>query len=157
MNDGYPFSIRYNIPMNKLEQYKFLLGETIMLYQLAEHDLRLIASLSVVGDYRSNLEKMKQDFKGLGQIVVFLKEMDKKRSKALFSENDYHVLLNLTRRRNYYCHECALDFVYEPEFTDSDSFLSSYNNLVDDHEYLKDIQERIEEVRILLFKNREHL
>lgn len=144
----------YNIRMNTLSDYKYLLGETIIVYQLIEHDLRSIAALSIQGEYHSNLARISFDYKSMGQVVSLLSDMDKKRSNPLLNESDYKILSALVRKRNYYCHQCAIDFIYESDFDCSDEFKSAIEELSLDHKRMLEMQTKIENIKILLAKSK---
>lgn len=136
--------------MNNLSDYKFLLGETIMVYQLIEHDLRTIAALSLKGDYHSNLAMISYEYKSMGQVTGFLHDLEKQRMNPLLNEEDYRILSNLVRKRNYYCHQCAIDFIYEKDYDHSPLFQSSYQELENDHNRMLILQTKIENIKVLL-------
>ena len=48
---------------------KYILGETIILYQFMENDLKLIYAGMLSGNFYKNIDKVRSTYKGLGQIV----------------------------------------------------------------------------------------
>ena len=62
--------------MEDFDKYKYLLGETIIHYQFMENDLKLIYAGLLPGNFYKNIEMVRSNFKGLGQIVIALEELD---------------------------------------------------------------------------------
>ena len=52
----------------------------------------------------------------------------------------YHENHNRYRQRNYYCHQCALDFCYDPYFRESIEFKDSLEQLERTNEIIKSVQ-----------------
>ena len=130
--------------MDKFDEYKYLLGETIMLYQFMENDLKLIYAGLLSGTFYKNIEYVRSTFKGLGQIVIALEELDNVGDDPYFSKETYLALHKLARQRNYYCHQCCMEFCYNPYFRDSFEFNDSYDKLVKTNTSVKEIQRQTE-------------
>ena len=60
--------------MDNFDKYKYILGETIILYQFMENDLKLIYAGMLKGDFYKNIDKVRSTYKGLGQIILALEE-----------------------------------------------------------------------------------
>ena len=98
------------------------------LIQLMENDLRLMFAGMTSGDFYANLDKVKATYKGLGQLVVALEQLDNSDSSPYFTAETYALLNRLARQRNYYCHQCCLDFCYNPQFRDTVEYKQSLND-----------------------------
>ena len=72
--------------IDTFDKYKYLLGETIMLYQLMENDLRLMFAGMCSGDFEANVEKVKSTYKGMGQMVLALEQLDNSDSSPYFNK-----------------------------------------------------------------------
>lgn len=136
--------------MDTFDKYKYLLGETIMLYQLMENDLRLMFAGMTSGDFYANLDKVKATYKGLGQLVVALEQLDNSDSSPYFTAETYALLNRLARQRNYYCHQCCLDFCYNPQFRDTMEYKQSLERLEKTNEIIKSIQAQTNKHRELI-------
>ena len=126
--------------MDEYDKYKYLLGETILLYQMMENDLKLIYAGMQEGNFFKNVENTRATFKGLGQIILALEELDNTHSTPYFTQDTYSLLNKLARQRNYYCHQCSLDFCYDPYFRESIEFKDSLEKLQRTNEIIKSVQ-----------------
>lgn len=126
--------------MDAYDKYKYLLGETVLLYQMMENDLKLIYAGIQDGNYFKNVESVRSTYKGLGQIIMALEEMDLASESPYFTKDTYILLNKLARQRNYYCHQCALDFCYDPYFRESIEFKDSLEQLERTNEIIKSVQ-----------------
>lgn len=133
--------------MDDFDKYKYVLGETIMLYQFMENDLKLIYAGMLSGGYFKNIEHVRSTYKGLGQIIIALEELDNSDGNPYFSKDTYMLLNKLARQRNYYCHQCCMDFCYNPYFKDSVEFKDSLESLLRTNQTLKAIQSETEKHR----------
>lgn len=133
--------------MDDFDKYKYTLGETIMLYQFMENDLKLIYAGMLSGGYYKNIEYVRSTYKGLGQIIVALEELDYSDENPYFSRDTYRLLNKLARQRNYFCHQCCMDFCYNPYFRQSAEFKDSLDSLLRTNQTLKNIQAETEKHR----------
>ena len=131
--------------MDNFDKYKYILGETIVLYQFLENDLQIIFAGILKGNFYKNIEYVRSEYKGLGQVVKALEELDNSDSSPYFSKETYIVLNKLARQRNYYCHQCCVDFAYNPDFKNSIEFKESLEKLIDTNNSIKYVQPQIEE------------
>ena len=133
--------------MENFDRYKYLLGETIMLYQFMENDLKLIYAGMLDGVFYKNIEIVRSNFKGLGQVVQALEELDNSDSNPYFTKETYILLNKLARQRNYYCHQCCVDFCYNPYFLQSPEFIDGLEKLERTNEIIKGVQAQTEQHR----------
>lgn len=138
--------------MNDFDKYKYLLGETIMLYQFMENDLKLIYAGMLEGVFYKNIEIVRSNFKGLGQIVQALEQLDHSDSNHYFTKETYILLNKLARQRNYYCHQCCVDFCYDPNFMQSPEFKDSLEKLIKTNETIKSVQAQTEKHRQMVLE-----
>lgn len=134
--------------MEEFDRYKYLLGETIIYYQFMENDLKLIYAGILGGNFYKNIEQVRSTFKGLGQIVIALEELDYSSGQTpYFTRDTYKLLSKLARQRNYYCHQCCIDFCYNPYFKDSFEFKESLASLIRTNNSIRMVQAETERHR----------
>lgn len=138
--------------MNNFDNYKYLLGETIINYQLIENDLKMIYAGMSSGDFNDNIDYANKNFHGLGQIINALQKLDNSDNKPYFSKEDYKILKNLARDRNYYCHQCAIDFGYIQNFINSTEYKKNYSKLQSVNTEIKRMQKLTEDFRFEILK-----
>ena len=131
-----------------LGQYKFVLGEVVMIYQYIESDIKIIIAAMTQGDYNQNLRNVRNNIKGLGEAIRELERVDNYGGNPRFNKRQYEVLKNIARDRNYFCHSCTLDFSYINDFLYSNEFKRSYDKLMSTRESLLKIQSAVEDYRI---------
>lgn len=132
--------------MSEIDDFKIMLGDTIMLYQVVENDIRIIRAQMRKGDPEQNLEEDKEKYKGMGQIIYALEELDKNNHPQFFGDDVYRNLKRISHFRNYYCHECAIEFVYESKFPNP-KFEEVFSKLKADHEELYNMFNGLEVVK----------
>ena len=91
-------------------RFKLIHSELIMQVQLIEHDLRLIYAAMKPGDFEDNLDDLERA--ALGRIAKELKVLDYSDGRPDLSETDYETINRIREIRNYWCHQCCLDYVY---------------------------------------------
>ena len=85
--------------MNEYDRYKFLLGETVILYQMMENDLKLIYAGMLGGNFFKNVENVRSMYKGLGQVIMALEELDNTNRTPYFTKETYNTRLTALRLR----------------------------------------------------------
>ena len=138
--------------MNNFDNYKYLLGDTIINYQLIENDLKMIYAGMLSGDFNDNIDYVDKTFHGLGQIINALQKLDNSDNKPYFSKEDYKILKKLAKDRNYYCHQCAIDFGYIQNFINSTEFKKNYSKLQSVNTEIKRMQKLTEDFRLEILK-----
>lgn len=96
-----------------IEKFRLMHSEIIENYQCIEFDMRRIYSAMVEGDYDDSMDELWD--KNWGVLLARLKKLDNSDGKPYISEKDYDLLDEIRERRNYWCHQCYLDFVYLEE------------------------------------------
>ena len=92
------------------DQFKLIHSELIMQVQLIENDLRLIYASMIAGVFEDNYDNLEQA--NLGKIIRALKELDNSDGAPELSDKDYETLNQIREIRNYWCHQCYLDYIY---------------------------------------------
>ena len=85
-------------------------SELILQVQTIEYDLKLIYAAMKEGDFEENFEELENA--NMGKIIRELQDLDYSDGHPDLSENDYKLLHEIREIRNYWAHQCYLDFVY---------------------------------------------
>ncbi len=93
-----------------LERFRRLHSEIIEYYQCIEHDMRRIYSAMNSRDYDECMDELKELNWGL--VLNRLKKLDNSDGDPYFTDDEYDTLDDMRTQRNYWCHQCYLDWVY---------------------------------------------
>lgn len=92
------------------DTFKKIHSELILQVQCIENNLKVMYAAMCEGDFQSNLQSL--DKSNLGKIARELEGLDHSDDFPELSDNDYKVINEIRTIRNYWCHQCYLDFVY---------------------------------------------
>ena len=128
------------------DKFKLIHSELIMQVQCIEHDLKLIYAGMHRGDFDKNLDMLEKA--NLGTVIKKLKDLDYSDGKPDLSEQDYALLEQIREIRNYWCHQCYLDYTYiqddyqrERKFQQVAQLLSEVENRTWDlHQHLQQLR-----------------
>lgn len=134
-----------------LDDFHFMIGQTIMYCQVIEHDVKYIYSAMRVGDFYENLVKIEKW--SLGQTVQKLKELDFSGKNPYISASDYNFLKQMTKKRNHWCHQTYQNFLYNKQFLQSKEYADECRKLSHDNEQLLNVCDALEKVRIQAVKD----
>lgn len=93
-----------------LNTFKLIHSELIQQVQGIEYDLKLIYAAIKSGELDENFAAV-QHF-SLGEIAVELKKLDYSDHVPDLSEDEYALIDRIRLIRNYWCHQCYIDFMY---------------------------------------------
>ncbi len=134
-----------------LNDFHFMIGQTIMYCQIIEHDVKRIYAAMHIGDYYETLEKIGKW--SLGQTVQKLKELDFSNNNPYITANDYNFLKQMTEKRNHWCHQTYQNFLYNREFLQSKEYFNECRKLERDNEKLSIVKDNLENIRIQALKD----
>ena len=132
--------------MLRFNDFKVLHSEIIMWCQIIENDLKWIYSFMHRGNTDKNYKYIKN--KSLGYIVNKLQELDNLDNNLYISNEDYEYLKMIKNKRNFWAHNCYIEFMYCDNFMESREYKSICEKLEEDHSRLKRIYELIENLKI---------
>ncbi len=92
------------------DTFKMIHSELIQQVQGIEYDLKLIYAAIKDGDFEKNFTEV-QNF-SLGEIARDLKELDYSDNIPDLSKEEYDTINDIRIMRNYWCHQCYIDFMY---------------------------------------------
>ena len=125
-------------------------SEIVMYCQCIEHDLRLIYSYMHKADPAGNLDKLSKYT--LGNLISELRKLDNSDGKPNISRDDYNFLMKMTPKRNYWCHRCFEDFIYNNNWEYSTRYSKICKQLEEEHAEFKRVSGILEEIRLELVK-----
>ncbi len=128
------------------DEFRLLHSDLIGLFQLIESDLKWIFSIIEKGDVDDNFSKIEKF--NLGKIIKDLKSLVKSVLYPFISANDYNFLKQMKDKRNYWCHECFLDFMYVDSWENSKEFNDVCRKLAHDYQKTKIVQRNVQEVKL---------
>lgn len=131
-----------------LDNFHFILGQTIMYCQIIEHDVKMIYTAMCKGDMNNTLNIIEKQKWTLWHSVKELKKLDFSDSNNYISANDYNFLSQMAHKRDYWCHKTYLQFVYNKSFLDSIEYEKECQKLQRDNEKLSAVYKALEEVRL---------
>lgn len=133
------------------DQFKLIHSELIMQVQLIENDLRLIYAAMKSGNFDDNIDYLEKA--NLGKIIKELKELDYSDGSPYLSDKDYELLNQIREIRNYWCHQCYIDYVYISDDAERENkFQEIANKLHYDENRTWALHERMENLRIKSLK-----
>lgn len=134
--------------MMNFNDFKIMHSETLMYYQIVEHDLKMIYAYMHAGDVDENWGAVQE--RTLGQMVDILKNLDNSNGDPDISHADYNLLKQLSKNRNHWAHNVFTEFVYEDNFLYSEEYERQCTKLTKDHDRLKGVCDKVEKTMIKL-------
>ena len=132
-------------------RFKLIHSELIQQVQCIENNLKIIYAAMHKGNFRSNLKSVEK--MNLGKIARELEELDNSDNLPDFSEEDYTTIDEIREIRNYWCHQCYLDFVYiENDYERERAFQKVAERLHYDEHRTYDLFKKTEEMRFAIIE-----
>lgn len=134
-----------------LQEFESYHSDIIRCFQCIEWDLKLIYAGMKSGDFDDNLDLL--DNANLGKTIKKLKQIDYSDGNPDLSESDYKLLDEIREIRNYWCHQCFLDYVYiQDDYERNSEFQKIGRRLVNEYNRVKRLSENIEALRLRKLK-----
>lgn len=134
-----------------LEEFHFMLGQTIMYCQVIEHDVKYIYAAMHFGEFENNLKEIEKC--SLGQTLKKLRQLDFSDKNPYISADDYNFLIQMSEKRNHWCHNTYQNFLYNNNFLKSKEFENEYRKLKRDNERFSKVFKSLEKIRIKALKD----
>lgn len=128
-----------------LNNFHFLVGETVMFCQLIENDLKLIFASMLKGKFEENLIEIEKDTFGL--MIQKLEKLDYSDNKPLISKSDYRFLKQMSKKRNHWCHNTYVEFGYVTNYLYSNEFNREFQKLEIENQQFKSLQKTLQQIR----------
>ncbi len=92
------------------DEFKILHSELIMYCQCIEFDLKRIYSGMAQADFNDTMDMLETS--NLGHTLKKLKTLDYSDGTLDLPESIYDILNEVREIRNYWCHQCYIDYIY---------------------------------------------
>ena len=131
------------------DKFKLIHSDLIMQVQCIENDLKMIYAGMHSGDFDRNLDMLEKA--NLGTVIKKLKDLDYSDGHPDLSKQDYALLEQIREIRNYWCHQCYLDFIYiENDYEREKVFQKVAKKLHYDEYRTYDLFKKTEEMRSII-------
>lgn len=133
------------------DKFKLIHSELIMQVQCIEYDLKLIYASMHSGDFDKNFDMLEKS--NLGTLIKKLKELDYSDGHPELSKRDYELLEEIRVIRNYWCHQCYIDYVYiNDDFYRENQFQQIAKKLSEDENKTWELHEHLQSLRNKMLK-----
>ena len=129
----------------EFDAFKSMYAETMMNYQVIEHDIKFLYAYMLSGNIYEHFEAIEN--KTLGQMIRMLKELDYSDNKPLISLSDYNFLSQICDNRNHWAHNVFLEFIYKENWLYSSEFKKQFDKLQKDHDRVAKAADILEDIR----------
>ena len=126
--------------------FKIKYAETMMYYQVIEHDVKYIYAYMLKGDVNEHFDDIETIT--LGQMLKMLKKLDWSDNKPLISKDDYSYLSKICENRNHWAHTIFSQFVYKKDWLYSREYQKQCDKLNEDRQRVERAAKILEEIRI---------
>ncbi len=137
----------------KLEDFHFLLGQTIMYCQIIENDVKLIYGAMCTGNLNDTLDMIAQQKWTLGKTIAELKKLDFSDKEPYISATDYNFLKQMTEKRNHWCHQTYIEFLYTNNIEHSIEYEKECLKIIRDNKRLSAVYQSLEKIRLQAMKD----
>lgn len=133
------------------DKFKIIHSELIMQVQCIENDLKLIYASMHSGDFDKNLDMLEKA--NLGTMIKRLKELDYSDGHPDLSKQDYILLEQIREIRNYWCHQCYLDYTYiQDDYQRERKFQQVAQRLSEDENRTWDLHQHLQQLRLKMLR-----
>ena len=114
------------------DQFKILHSEIMMYFQCIEFDLKRIYAGMSSEDFDDEMDWLETS--NFGNTLRELKKLDKSDGDPWLSDSEYDQLDRIREVRNYWAHQCYLDYIYiQNEWQQESKFQRIANRLANEH------------------------
>ena len=133
------------------DKFKLIHSDLIMQVQCIENDLKMIYAGMHSGDFDRNLDMLEKA--NLGTVIKKLKDLDYSDGKPDLSEQDYALLEQIREIRNYWCHQCYLDYTYiQDDYQRERKFQQVAQLLSEDENRTWDLHQHLQQLRLKMLR-----
>lgn len=128
------------------ETFKSKYAETMMYYQVIEHDIKFIYAYMLRGDINKHFDDIETTT--LGNMINKLRDLDYSDNKPLISKGDYNFLSQICANRNHWAHKVYTEFVYIKSWECSSKYEKQCEKLEKDRERVERAAKILENIRV---------
>ena len=130
----------------EFELFKKKYAETMMYYQVMEHDIKYLYAYMLEGGVRENYSDIEN--KTLGQTINMLRDLDYSDDKPLISKGDYNFLSQICENRNHWAHKVFAEFMYIKNWESSKEYQKQCAKLEKDRDRVERAAKILEDIRV---------
>jgi len=131
--------------------FKLIHSELIQQVQCVENNLKIIYAAMRKGDFNNNLKTVEK--MNLGKIARELETLDNSDGLPELSEEEYDTINEIREIRNYWCHQCYIDFIYiENDYNRELAFQGIAKRLSYDENRTYALFKKTEEIRLAIME-----
>ncbi len=127
------------------DQFKILHSEIMMCFQCIEFDLKRIYAGMSSEDFGDEMDWLETS--NLGNTIRELKKLDKSDGDPWLDDSEYEQLDRIRELRNYWAHQCYLDYIYIQDYWQRENKFqkianrlnNEYNRIYKLHRKLQDL------------------
>ncbi len=128
------------------DTFKMIHSELIQQVQCTEENLKVIYAAMRNGSFKNNYRRLEKA--NLGEISKSLKKLDYSDGCPELSVDEYNTINQIRIIRNYWCHQCYLDFMFiENDFERDEQFQRIADKLHHDELRTYDLYKKTIEIR----------
>lgn len=136
--------------INNITEFHESVGKILMECQCIEHDIKLIYSGMLNGDFDKNYNVVAEQ--PLGPVLKKLESLDNSDGNPYLSGQDYELLDNIRDIRNHWAHKAYTMFVYKRGQEYNDAFTRQARRLDNDLNRITKLSGSIERVRLSVLR-----
>lgn len=127
------------------EDFKILHSEIMLYFQCIEFDLKRIYAGMSSEDFDEEMDLLENS--NFGNTLRKLKKLDYSDGKPWLSAADYDQLNRIRELRNYWCHQCYLDFVYiSDDWQRENKFQRIADRLHNEHNRIYNLHKKLQDL-----------
>ena len=128
------------------DMFKIIHSELIQQVQCIEYNLKVSYAAMRKGNFDKNFQSVQKS--NLGKIARALENLDHSDDCPALTEDEYELIDDIREIRNYWCHQCYIDFVYiRDDYERERAFQNIANRLHYDEQRTYDLFEKTEEIK----------
>lgn len=128
------------------DMFKIIHSELIQQVQCIEYNLKVSYAAMRKGNFDKNFQSVQKS--NLGKIARALENLDYSDDCPALTEDEYELIDDIREIRNYWCHQCYIDFVYiRDDYERERAFQKIANRLHYDEQRTYDLFEKTEEIK----------
>ncbi len=132
------------------DQFRILHSEIMMSFQCIEFNLKRIYAAMSSKDFGDEMDAL--ELSNYGNTLRKLIDLDQSDGNPWLSDYDYEQLESVRGLRNYWAHQCYLDFVYIPdERQRAAAFQRVFNRLFNENNRVRKLSGNLERLYFRLF------
>lgn len=130
-----------------LNQYRLVHSELVEHYQFIEFHLEGIYAAFRGEGFCDGLRQVEKH--SIRKLMQEIRDLEKTRSRSVLTEAQWQELEQVNQRRNFWCHECYIDMVFD-RHTGGPKYERDVRKLLDDRACASRIRDQLFEKKIIL-------